>query len=675
MTLIHHSALSPLSKQHLPAHRSLSFLGRISRMWCLRNKACCLMATYWVIATSLVLFTHTVQADGQQQAPPQQVPTVDWGDAQLVYDQINQWVLAGEVDQVDPLAAMPMHLVSDFGGMRVTLRWMGKTFGIGDSMVPIQVQNRQKKADLLHHARVATSGALRSLKSRMPQWNKLSPDQRPTMLVDLQIARCATQIRPVLEHQRINVLSLFSPGAQGLIFENTDRQAAWSWPATALSLNISPSGLVKGKLLEIGRKPSLEISLLDHANPIQVYRFEIIHTVKPGPKQKIVKLSRGVQILEPVLKQNQILEATWQMTANLVHRYRQDGRVARSYEPTSSRYTLKDADLKDQAMTAYALSNQMRLALKIKPYWPGYAKTSKTLRNSITYLLSQFNDHMIQREPQAGAWTLLTLINEPTVVDLKSNRDQMAAALAKTQQTNGHFTHKKPDANGTFVTQTVPRFSQALIHLALLQQYDQTRDTDYLPVLQQSAKVLKEASAKQSLMTINILFAIRDLQAKLELDFPSPIDQDRVISQTRQLLLKHQITQAPAMGPADVIGGFDLASKPSPSIAPAPDWRSAYGVSLLAAILKDPTLRPQLAQNLGLSQTELLLRSALAARFLIQLTFTAETCFYGDSPIDCIGAVRYSPWDNRLLLRATTTSLLSLQQFNDAVMQSLQQTQ
>lgn len=110
-------------------------------------------------------------------------------------------------------------------------------------------------------------------------------------------------------------------------------------------------------------------------------------------------------------------------------------------------------------------------------------------------------------------------------------------------------------------------------------------------------------------------------------------------------------------------------------IAPAPDWRSAYGVSLLATILKDGALRPRLAESVGLSQTELLLRGALAARFLVQLSFKPEEVFYSDSSIDCIGGVKQSPWDNTLTLRATAMSLLSLQLFNEAVMQSLKQTQ
>jgi hypothetical protein len=380
-----------------------------------------------------------------------------------------------------------------------------------------------------------------------------------------------------------------------------------------------------------------------------------------------------VQVLDPVLDHKQIMETTWMQVQNLVHRHREDGRVAQAYEPTGSRYTLEDADMTDQAMTAFAISNQMCIALTQRPDWDGYAKASKVLRNSMTYLLSQFNDHVIQRDPSAAAWALLTLIAEPTLADLKTRRDDLAVALAGVQQADGHFTQRRPDDHGAFVTQTVTYFTQALIHLALLHQYDQTRNAALLPILAQSAGVLQTIAPKQSLMAIATLFEIRDLQMKLGLDMPVPLDTDMVITQTKALLLNHQITQAPAVGPADVIGGFDL-SRQAANIAPAPDWRSAYGVSLLATVLKDPDLRPQLAQSAGLSQTELLLRAALAARFIVQLTFTADEVFYSDSPVDCIGGVRQSPWDNSLTLRATAMSLLSLQQFHNAVMQSLNQT-
>lgn len=637
-----------------------------------------------VLSTPLWALAQAAKADkpdANPTQPPEEklpeeagVPGVDWGDARIIYDQITKWVAQGKVDDVDPLQAPPMHLVSDLGGIRVTLRWMGKAFGMGDSVVPLTQQDRAKKSDLLHHARVATSNAIHSLKLRLPQWARLPLEKRPQLMVDLQIARCAKPVPPLAANHDVNVRMLLSPDAQGLILLNADRKTAWSWPATTLAMNLSPTGMVKGMLLELGRKPSLEISLLDKDNPVTAYRFDAIHLVQPMGMDKPVRLVRGVQVLDPVLDHKHILSVTWQQTNNLVHRHREDGNVARSYEPTSNHFTLEDADFTDQAMTAYAISSQMCLALKQCPDWDGYAAASKAVHNSITYLLSQLNDHMIRREPTAAAWTLITLIQEPTLVNLKQRRDELGATLAATQQADGHFTQRRPDANGAYVTQTVTPFGQALVHLALLKQFDQKRDEVLLPVLQQSAVILHSIATKQSLMAIATLFEIQQMQKKLGLDMPIPMDQDMIIKQTRALLLDHQVTQTPALGPADVIGGFDLGRK-SDLISPAPDWRSAYGVSLLATILKDSTMRPLLADRVGLSQTELLLRGALAARFIVQLTFTPEEVFYSDSPVDCIGGVRQSPWNNALTLRATALGLISLQQFHDAVMQSLQQTQ
>lgn len=595
---------------------------------------------------------------------------VDWGDGIGVHDVITKWVNQGEVPAVDPLVELPTQLVKNFGGMRVTLRWMGKTFGIGQSLKLVNEQNKDTNADLLHHARVATYTAIAMLKARLPQWAKLALSERPEIMVDVQIAKCATQLKPLPRKQKVNVLSLFSPGSQGLIYQTQDRKSAWTWPGTTLSQNLSPKGAVKSMLLELGRKPSLEIALLDEIHPIMMYRFEVIHIVQPSSEMSAIKLERGMRILQPVLEQKQITDATWLMTQNLIHRHREDGHVAKTYAPSASRYSIEDASLPTQAMTAYAISQQMMFALKTRLEWDGYSKAASTLRNSMTYMLSQLNDYVIRRDPQAAAWVLLTLIAEPTLADLKNNRDDLAVALAGIQQADGCFTHRRPDRNGVFTTRKVTRFDQAVIHHALLNQYNQTRAKELLPILEASAKVLNTVAPKQSLMAIATLFAIADLHQKLELDFLSPMDQDVVIKQTRALLLNHQITQKPGMGAADVVGGFDLARQ-SPNIAPAPDWRSAYGVSLLASILKDPDLRPSLAKELGLSQTELLLRSALAARFIVQLTFAPADCFYGDSPVDCIGGVRHAPWDNTLNLRATTASLLSLQQFNNAVMQSL----
>lgn len=663
------NAFSLCQFQKLALGLRITRCGRSGRMLTQRNMAGVMMSLVFI----MFIYATPVMAQEHMPAPNALVPAVDWDDAQQIYDQIVQWVSDGKVEEVDPLKTPPMHLVSDFGGMCVTLRWMGKSFGMGESRVAVTQQQSDRKSDLLHHARVSVNEALSTLKMRMPQWGQLPAAERPVLLVDLQIARCAKPIPPLASRSQVNVLTLASPGAQGLIIEDTDRKTAWSWPATNLALNLSPNGVAKGMLLELGRKPSLEISLLDQASPMQVYRFDVIHIVQPDARSKPQRLVRGMKLLEPILDHKQIMETAWTQARYLAHCFREDGRVARDFEPTSSRYNLQDADLSDQAMASYAISKQMCLALNIRPDWDGYAPCNTAVTNSTRYLLSIFNDHVVQRDPDAAAWLLMTLIEEPSLATLKSQRDALAQSLAVVQQADGQFTHKRADANGVFVTQTVTRFDQALIHLALLKQYDQTRDKALLPILERSALVLESQSAKQTLMAVATVYAIRDLQDKLGLSLPIPVDTTMVINQTRALLLDHQITQDPSMGPADVVGGFDLA-KQSPLIAPAPDWRSAYGVSLLSTILKDPAMRPRLAESVGLSQTELLLRSALAARFVVQLTFKPEEVFYCDSSIDCIGGVRQSPWDNTLTIRATATSLLSLQQFNEAVMQSLEQT-
>lgn len=623
----------------------------------------------------MILTTCPLQAQEQPQTQGLVgIPAVDWDDTRQIYDQIVQWVAEGQIPQVDPLKSPPLHLVTDFGGMRVTLRWMGKPFGMGESRVALAQQQVDGKSDLLHHARVAVNEAFNTLKHRMPQWDRLPANERPKLLVDVQVARCAQPIPPLAAREQVNVMRLASPGAQGLIIENTDRKTAWSWPATTLAMNLSPTGVAKGMLIELGRKPSLEISLLDQASPMLVHRFEVIHIVQPDVQSQPQQLVRGMKILEPVLDHSQIMAATWDQAKHLTHRFRQDGRVANTYEPTSSRYSLQDADFSDQAMAGYALSKQMCLALNTRPDWEGYAASSTVVRNSTKYLLSIINDHVVQRDPDAAAWLLMTLIEEPSLADLKTERDTLAQSLASVQQSDGHFTQKRADNHGVFTTESVTRFNQALIHLALLKQYDQTREKNLLPILERSALILESQSNKQALMAVATVYAIRDLQDNLGLSLPIPVDTAMVVSQTRTLLLQHQVTQDPVLGPADVIGGFDL-TRQSALIAPAPDWRSAYGVSLLATILKDGALRPRLAESVGLSQTELLLRGALAARFLVQLSFKPEEVFYSDSSIDCIGGVKQSPWDNTLTLRATAMSLLSLQLFNEAVMQSLKQTQ
>src|SRR5439155_25577164 len=117
----------------------------------------------------------------------------------------------------------------------------------------------------------------------------------------------------------------------------------------------------------------------------------------------------------------------------------------------------------------------------------------------------------------------------------------------------------------------------------------------------------------------------------------------KTLAELELAVIGKQVVGPPREGPADVIGGFDLAVNAG-SRPPAPNWSTAPVLAFLADTLADEALAPKSAR------VPVLVSCGLAARFLGQLMFDEPSCFYVRSKKDALGGIRPALWDNTLSL-------------------------
>ena len=130
-------------------------------------------------------------------------------------------------------------------------------------------------------------------------------------------------------------------------------------------------------------------------------------------------------------------------------------------------------------------------------------------------------------------------------------------------------------------------------------------------------------------------------------------------------LLGVQMTETPELGPADVIGGFELGhlSGRDANGSSQIGWRTAQILVFLAAALRQDELTP------ADRRTSRLLACGLAARFLGQLMVDEPSAFYMRSISDVLGGLRLSLWDNRLSVGPAAMALLATSELQEAIAQ------
>lgn len=618
-----------------------------------------------------------------------EAPVVDWSVARSVFQQAEKWVKDDKVER--DAAARPL-LVSGVVAVRVTLRFGGLTLAAADALgntdkpnAPVDLRELTARATELalvkyHDAR--DHAISRPQPGEKTKDKAKAPVEKPGHIpldLDLQIAHSPSEILLPAAAGPKAVYYQFAAGYHGLrlISTATPPVASMVWPGNALASNLLPDSQITQLLADAGYGPQDTINLapkIGREGGPRLQRLDVIHMVRPFDGQPVLHLTRGNELIPiEAVDMGTVDAMSRRLTRHLVSRIILEGStpgsLAGTYLPTSDRYDPIEASITDTALTAYVLNRRAAQLGAVDPNGLEYLNTKEKARVVTDHARKalvglKFNEG----DSEAKALLMLTIIESPHLAELKSDRDKLAAALMALPQDKGALLN--PNSRARFSAE-----GQAIILASLTALYEQTRD-DKLPIIIEPALDALWASKLDMLDLVSAMPWMT--QATLRLHRINLAEQtdptaralerqkwaNRVAAMrtlSESLRKKKLIRAKPALGPADVIGGFDLISENTDG-APAPDWRSANVLAFLASIASDPQVME------GQSINQLKFDVTLSVRYLAQLMVDEPSCFYvrGERR-DALDAVRLALWDNRLAVKPSAMTLLAIMELQDAM--------
>ena len=609
--------------------------------------------------------------------PPATAPLLDWSHTRRAYRTASDWVANTAVPKPETIEPIK---VADLAGVRVTLRYMGQTVGIGDatfdlgrfddaSQPPARtgVDRPAVVRDLMQMVAAATARALDDAAAQLAHSQRAadasSPDdaRQPihlaqiarSLVLDVQLARTPKRVRIPRGSTGPQMTYLFAPGFHGLrLLPAAARRSgasAWSWPASNLAANIAPTYQLIALLKKLGHNPHRDLPLVGAEDGPVLEQFEVIHVTRAGVRHPVEQLVRGnVPIRRHDMSDGTLDNMAKRMARHLLDRQRADGSFLGAYKPTARAYKSPVATADHSAAAAYALQ-QFASAAVIAGAGREQLDADVAVHRAIERVVAALQDRKQPPQPRAMALTVMTIMDSRRLSHLKAARDDLAERLLSLRRDDGLFTNRPNEGKPLDIT------SQSMIIAALGQLHDQTRDA-----------VLGNAVAESN----------DALVSRLGTDIPLTAAPWLILTQRHRLrhgsdadghdlhvefvgglitsLHRRHIARPPAVGPADVLGGFDLPGAPAGDIAPQPDATSAAALLAFAEALAHPGLIDP-DEHLRLQ-----LEAALAARFIAQLMFDESNIFYVRQPAAALGGVRQSLFDNTLDLPATATSLAAI---------------
>lgn len=491
------------------------------------------------------------------------------------------------------------------------------------------------------------------------------------LLVDVQVARSFERVTVPASAGPGAVYARFVPGFHGLrmtrLQEPGAGDTAWMWPGSALAANTQPRSQLIQLLVKLGYDVD-DLREVGRGRLVSLERFEVIHVVRVAGDQPPQVLMRGNRMI-PLggLDGGAVDELAGRIAAFLCKRAGADGRMAGTYHPSSDTYDPPVAPIQDMALAVYALARRDAYLSRRGRSGARADATAEAqaLRRVAMYLVSGMLDPTasLQGDPQvaADAVTLMALVESPTLSELKDERDQLASRLLSLQQGDGWFrSGAGPQAR------RVSRPTQSLVVAALASLAERVRDVELARKVERSEAVLWQEAEAGGLVGLVPWVAMTEAHlarlGKLGAPDAQPTRSQRWdrLGELADALRQRQIIAAPQVGPADVVGGFELTPQPG-AVAPSADWQSARVLAFLALALRQEELRQ------GRDAVQWLLDCGLAARFVAQLTFDPYGCYYVRSPADVLGGVRTALWDNRVPIGPSAMSLLAITELQETL--------
>ncbi len=607
---------------------------------------------------------------------PLKAPLLDRSHVESVFRSAESWVKAGRVD----VASAPHVPVSGVLAVRVTLRWLGKTMGAGESY-PIS-ERPEQVSDLTMLTGSAIRQALESTRKMLIERHKRAKEQGlrvtekplgldrvgPLMLVDIQVAHGVEAVRVTENKDDLAVMDHFAPGYHGLRLShlnNRQGKPAWMWPATAIASNIKPHSQLIRLLAEIGEDHEA-IKAIGRAGGPKFERFEVIHMVRPSRDLPRTVLTRGHELIPPQpFNGTDIAGMSNSLAKHVIRRFREDGSMAGTYLPTADRFEPENAEMADVAMAVYALARYSKAFASADASGPNASamfKAQQTVRRGVRFIISHLRDPNARPNAAAASLLLMAIVESPELVDQKADRDWLINELLSRQAQNGAFLGGRGAQSPPLNNRT-----QALVLAALATAYGPTADARIARAFDGGSKWLWAQVDPLVLIEATPWLSIAELRMRKHAapdgDAAANEQWEAKVKGFRSLLgamRSRQVRATPSVGPGDVIGGFDLTSR-TVDTPPRPDWRTSESLILLSQSLRESALKDDK------QQVSRLLQCGLAARFLAQLMMEPSACYYVRSVTDAQGGIREMLWRNELHIEPSAMGLIALSELHETL--------
>ena len=657
--------------------------------------------TAWGLGLAMwVCLAHVAPIHAQPVAIPAQAPLVDASHALAAFRLAQGWARAGRL----PVPSADRAIwASGVDGVKVTLRWSGMPMGDGEATLPVQAvpppvgtddaQATSRVRNLADLTRQATQAALADADARIKQQmsstqTPVPVEQRltleklgPALAIDVQVALEARSVR-VPKGQ--SPALAFAPGHHGLLLIQDagggSLRSARIWPANALSSNLTPAAQLRILLRQLALPDSVLDQLGAAQNPeLAIARFEVIHLAESPEHTPLAPLVRGnLQIPPEPLTLPSLGAMADRLADHLKRRQSGKGELAGTYQPTSDRWDQPTASLPEQALGAYVMARHAAALNAAEPDSLACAEAREHVRKAVASLTRKMlQGEAPERDPAALALLVLTLSASPQVNELQQEFDSAALLLEALIDKEGGFrpvgVAPQQDAGDGAATppagkpEAMALAHRAVVLCALSAVYERTREPGVSQTLLAARnrlwKGLDAADLAQSLQALPWLLVTETRMRRLGGDAEAatwaargPIFKD-LLGQLRKL----QVREVPAVGPADVVGGYVRSEQPT-GTPPNPDWLTANVVLSFAIALREPGLVTPAERP---SWT---LDAALGSRFLAQLLFDGPGCWYVRSTRDVLGGVRLSPWNNTLGVAPTAVTLLAVTELGETLL-------
>lgn len=605
---------------------------------------------------------------------PASAPPLTETDARRLHKLAENWLALGQVP-ADAAAELTADRVV---GVAVTLRRAGATLAKGEAVradLGALLDGRAPApADAAALLRKAAAEAFAKAQTKLGQL-PLS-EAAPLLCVEVQVGYAPAPV--LLPAQTAgpatdeSVFTQWAPGWHGLLLRpaagpagTPDRAPAVAWPGEQMADGLSCDAVLR-RLLAAQSLEESALPRLSRPGGARLAVFEVFDINRLAHNLPPMSLVRGTVLTpESAINGASLRALSQRMALHLAAKVGERGTLKGGYRPALDQYIPEEAAPAEAALTAYAL---VREGARRKADDPADASGARCLTAAAALLKNLgpvVSDAKASPQPLAAALTLLALLEAPGGAD-RDLRDRLGADLMALDA--GDAGYAVPVANpdpAAAQAKVVSETTASILTCALASWYERTRDAkaEALVARQLTRAFGHLEAARDAAPAAEAAYWLALAQRRAGLILAAAANDPqkageahaaRLALLTKQLAAAReaQILRPPAVGPADVVGGFAFGR----AGAPLPTWRSAFVMGLWGQLLREEGAI--CAQN----RAEHWLALGQGARFLAQLMATPASCYACRHPGAALGGVRSAPWETALDNQPTAMTLLALEE-------------